>query len=37
MTLILLAVSHSVFSWNMLGRGPSSAAFLLLRPEKVVF
>ena len=36
MTEILFAVSPSVFSWNMLGRG-SSAAFLLPRSEKGVF
>ena len=35
MTEILSAVSPSVFSWSMLGRG-SSAAFLLPRPEKGV-
>jgi len=28
MTEILLAVSPSVFSWSMLGRGSFSAAFL---------
>jgi len=33
---ILLAVSHSLFNWSMLGRG-SSAAFLLPRPGKCVF
>ena len=37
MTLILLAVSSSLFSWNMLGRGSSLAAFLLPRPEKGLF
>ena len=36
MTEILSAVSPSVFSWSMLGRR-SSAAFLLLRPEKGVW
>jgi len=36
MTEILFAVSPSVFSWSMLGRGSSSAAFLLPRPEKGV-
>jgi len=35
-TEILLSVSPSVFSWSMLGRGSSSAAFLLLRPENDV-
>jgi len=35
MTEILFAVSPSVFSWSMLGRG-SSAAFLLPLPEKFV-
>ena len=33
MTEILSAVSPSVFSWTMLGRGPS-AVFVLPRPEK---
>ena len=33
MTDILFAVSPSMFSWSMLGRG-SSAAFLLPRPKK---
>ena len=32
----LFAVSTSVFSWSILGCGSSSAAFLLLRPEKGV-
>ena len=36
MTEILLSVSPSVFSWSMLGRGSSSAAFLLPGPEKGV-
>jgi len=36
LTEILLSVSPSVFSWIMLGRGSSSAAFLLPRPEKGV-
>ena len=36
MTETLFAVSPSVFSWSMLGRGSSSAAFLLPRPEKGV-
>jgi len=35
MTEILSAVSPSVFSWSVLGRG-SSAAYLLPRPEKGV-
>ena len=36
MTEILLSVAPSVFSWIMLGRRSSSAAFMLLRPEKGV-
>jgi len=32
----LFSVSPSVFSWSMLGRGLSSAAFQLPRPEKGV-
>jgi len=36
MTEILFSVSPSVFIWSMLGCGSSSAAFLLLRPEKGV-
>jgi len=34
MTEILLSVSPLVFNWSMLGRGSSSAAFLLPCPEK---
>ena len=36
MTEILFSVSPSVFSWSMLGRGSSSAAFLLPSREKGV-
>jgi len=36
-TVILLAVSPSVFSWSKLGHGSSLAAFLLPRPEKGAF
>jgi len=34
---ILLSVSLAVFSWSILRRGSSSAAFLLVRPEKDMF
>jgi len=36
MTEMLFAVSHPVFTWSMLGRVSSSAAFLLPHPEKGV-
>ena len=36
-TEVLSAVNPSAFSWSILSRGSSSAALLLLRPEKGVF